>query len=145
MLLFIFEKIKEVEAKYVSSPVLTTSDPLTLQMRFMLDSHDDVLLLQKLHIYLRKFPMTERNRKFRESCHDQMMSVIESRIAPFEKLKGQPIIYNMAVSTEIFKLIHDEILKDAPQDLINDFNSHLLSFHEEMEIISEKASAKFKI
>lgn len=145
MLLFIFDKIKEIETKYASSPQLTTSDPLTLQMRFMLDSHDDVLMLQKMHIYLRRYPMTERNRKYRDNWHNHMMEIIEKRVAPYENLKNQPVVYNLAVSTAIFKLIHDEILKEAPQELINEFNSHLLSFHEEMEIISEKASEKYKI
>lgn len=145
MLLFLFEKINEIEAKYVNVPPITKSDPLTLQMRFMLDSHDDVLLLQKMHIYLRKYPMTKRSQKYRETLHEQMMTVIENRITPYEKLKEQPIVYNMAVSTEIFKLIHDEILKEIPKDLLNELNSHLLSFHEEMEIISEKASAKYKV
>lgn len=147
MLLFLFEKINKIEAKYVNLPPLTKSDPLTLQMRFMLDSHDhdDVLLLQKLHIYLRKYPMTKRNQKYRENWQEQMMTAIDNRIAPYEKLKEQAIVYNMAVSTEIFKFIHNEIIKDAPKDLLNEFNSHLLSFHEEMEIISEKASAKYSV
>lgn len=114
-------------------------------MRFMLDSHDDMLMLQKMHIYLRKYPMTERNRKYRDNWHNHMMEIIEKRVAPYENLKNQPVVYNLAVSTAIFKLIHDEILKEAPQELINEFNSHLLSFHEEMEIISEKASEKYKV
>ena len=141
MLLFVLDKIKEIEARYASSK----SDPLTLKMRFLLDSDNDVLMLQKLHIYLCKYPMTERSREYRENWHKQIMTLIEKRIAPYEKLKEQALVYNMAVSTEIFKLIHDEILKEVPQNLLDEFNSHLLSFHEEMEIISEKAVKKYKI
>ncbi len=89
--------------------------------------------------------MTERSREYRENWHKQIMTLIEKRIAPYEKLKEQALVYNMAVSTEIFKLIHDEILKEVPQNLLDEFNSHLLSFHEEMEIISEKAVKKYKI
>ncbi len=90
LLLFIFDKIKEIEGKYVSSPKITKSDPLTLQMRFMLDSDDGVLMLQKLHIYLRKYPMTEESRKYRENWHEQMMLIIEKKFLNMITLKAIP-------------------------------------------------------
>lgn len=81
MLSFLFDKIKEIELKYTNSPILTKADPLTLQMRFLLESNDDVLLLQKLHIYLRKYPMDEENKKYRDNWHLNMMEIIENRIS----------------------------------------------------------------
>ena len=84
MLSFLFDKIKEIEFKYADSPILTKADPLTLQMRFLLESNDDVLLLQKLHIYIRKYPMDEENKKYRDNWHLNMMEIIENRISKFE-------------------------------------------------------------
>ncbi len=51
----------------------------------------------------------------------------------------------MAISTEINKLIHNTLPEEMQEGLIEEFNNHLLSFHEEMEIILEKASEKYKI
>lgn len=145
MLSFLFDKIKEIELKYTNSPILTKADPLTLQMRFLLESNDDVLLLQKLHIYLRKYPMDEENKKYRDNWHLNMMEIIENRISKFENLKNNPKVYNLAVSTEIYKFVHDEVIKEYSQKLVSEFNAHLLSFYEEMEIISQKASEKFML
>lgn len=145
MLLFILEKIKIIETKYANSPRLTKSDPLTLQMRFMLESDNDVLMLQKSHIYLKKYPMTESNKKFRDTWHTEMMSLIDTRISSFESLKINPSLYNLAVSAEIHKITQDEFSEEMQQKLIDVFNGHLLSFHEELEIISEKAAEKYKI
>ena len=145
MLLFILDKIKIIESKYANAPHLTKSDPITLQMRFMLESNDDVLMLQKAHIYLKNYPMTEQNKAYRDNWHKQMMSLIDKRVSPYESLKGDPIAYKLAVSSEIYKLTHDEIQEDMQDGLVKEFNEHLLSFHEEMEIISEQASEKYKI
>jgi hypothetical protein len=145
MLLFILDKIKIIESKYANAPHLTKSDPMTLQMRFMLESNDDVLMLQKAHIYLKNYPMTVQNKAYRDNWHKQMMSLIDKRVSPYESLKGNPIAYKLAVSSEIYKLTHDEIQEDMQEGLVEEFNEHLLSFHEEMEIISEKASEKYKI
>lgn len=145
MLSFLFDKIKEIEFKYADSPILTKADPLTLQMRFLLESNDDVLLLQKLHIYIRKYPMDEENKKYRDNWHLNMMEIIENRISKFENIKNNPKVYNLAVSTEIYKFVHDEVIKEYSQKLVSEFNAHLLSFYEEMEIISQKASEKFML
>lgn len=145
MLLFILDKIKIIESKYANAPHLTKSDSLTLKMRFMLESSDDVLMLQKAHIYLNNYPMTEQNKAYRDNWHKQMMSLIDKRVSPYESLKGNPIAYKLAVSSAIYKLIHDEITEEMQEGLVEEFNEHLLSFHEEMEIISEKASEKYKI
>ena len=114
-------------------------------MRFMLDGDDDVLFLQKLYIYLRKYPMTEKARIYRENCHDKIMTLIEKRITQFENIKDQPLAYNMAISTEIFRIVHNELYETVTQSVLDEFNSHLLSFHEEMEIISDMALEKFRI
>lgn len=142
---FLFDKIKKIEFKYADSPILTKADPLTLQMRFLLESNDDALLLQKLHIYIRKYPMDEENKKYRDNWHLNMMEIIENRISKFENIKNNPKVYNLAVSTEIYKFVHDEVIKEYSQTLVNEFNAHLLSFYEEMEIISQKASEKFML
>lgn len=143
--LFLVDKIKEIEAKYVNAPIITKSSSEEIQMRFMLDGDDDVLFLQKLYIYLRKYPMTEKARIYRENCHDKIMTLIEKRIAQFENIKDQPLAYNMAISTEIFRIVHNELYETVTQSVLDEFNSHLLSFHEEMEIISNIALEKFRI
>lgn len=71
-------------------------------MRFMLESNDDVLMLQKAHIYLKNYPMTEQNRAYRDNWHKQMMSLIDNRVSPYESLKENPTSYKLAVSFEIY-------------------------------------------
>ena len=51
----------------------------------------------------------------------------------------------MAISTEIFRIVHNELYETVTQSVLDEFNSHLLSFHEEMEIISNIALEKFRI
>lgn len=145
LLLFVLSRVREIESKYARTTALTKTDPQTLAMRFMLESDDDVLMLQKMHIYLCKYPMTEQNKKYRDICHAKVLSIIENRIAPYENLKDSPTMYNMAVKTEIFKYVHDEIIEGVPQSVVEEFNEHLLSFYEEMEIISDKASEQYTI
>lgn len=145
MLLFILDKIELIESKYINTPPLTKSDSITLQMRFMLESNDDVLMLQKAHIYLKNYPMTEQNKAYRDNWHTQMMSLIDNRVSPYESLKENPNAYKLAVRFEIYKLTHDEIPKEMQDGLVEEFNEHLLSFYEEMEIISAKASEKYMI
>ena len=145
MLLFILDKITEIETKYVKNPPLTKSNPMTLTMRFALESDDDVLMLQKLHIYLYKYPLIEECKKYRDNWHTKIMSILEKRISVYKDLKGQPSAYNLAVSSEIYKLTHDEVPDEMKQGIIEEFNDHLLSFHEEMEIIGENASNKYMI
>lgn len=145
MLLFILDKITEIETKYVKNPPLTKSDPMTLTMRFALESDDDVLMLQKLHIYLYKYPLIEECKNYRDNWHTRIMSILEKRISVYKDLKGQPSAYNLAVSSEIYKLTHDEVPNEMKQGIIEEFNDHLLSFHEEMEIIAENASNKYMI
>lgn len=145
LLIFVLDKIKEIESKYKDEPSLSKSDPMTLSMRFMLDSNDDILMLQKMHIYLRKYPLTEQSKKYRDNWHRQVMSLIKNRISQYDNLKGNSSIYNMAVKTEIFKFIHDEMIENVPQNVLDEFNDHLLSFHEEMEIIQNKAIEACKL
>lgn len=47
MISFVLDKIKEIEKNHANEPSLTSTDPNTLIMRFMLDSHSEILLLQK--------------------------------------------------------------------------------------------------
>lgn len=68
-----------------------------------------------------------------------MISIITDRLTKYEELKNQPSIYNMCVSMEIHKFIYEEMLKDVPKNLLKEFNDHLLSFHEEMELIYKNA------
>lgn len=145
ILLFILDKIKEVETKNFSQVPLAESDPKTLSMMFMLESNDDVLMLQKMHIYLHGYPMTEQNRLYRENWHTHMMSIIEKRISQYDNIKNNPPIYNITITTEIYKITHDEIPDEMHQGLIDEFNDHLLSFHEEMEIISAHALKLYQI
>lgn len=49
------------------------------------------------------------------------------------------------MTIEIYKITHDEIPEEKQQGLIEEFNDHLLSFHEEMKIISAKASTLYRI
>lgn len=111
----------------------------------MLDSHSEILLLQKMHIYTKNFPLTAYNSKYRENWHNKMISIITDRLTKYEELKNQPSIYNMCVSMEIHKFIYEEMLKDVPKNLLKEFNDHLLSFHEEMELIYKNALKKFTI
>lgn len=145
ILLFVLDKIKEVETKNFSQVPLAESDPKALSMMFMLESNDDVLMLQKMHIYLHGYPMTEQNRLYRENWHTQMMSIIEKRISQYDNIKTIPSIYNMAITTEIYKITHNEISEEMQQGLVDEFNDHLLSFHEEMEIISVRALKLYQI
>lgn len=89
--------------------------------------------------------MDEENKKYRDNWHLNMMEIIENRISKFENIKTNPKVYNLAVSTEIYKFVHDEVIKEYSQKLVSEFNAHLLSFYEEMEIISQKASEKFML
>lgn len=116
MISFVLDKIKEIEKNHANEPSLTSTDPNTLIMRFMLDSHSEILLLQKMHIYTKNFPLTAYNSKYRENWHNKMISIITDRLTKYEELKNQPSIYNMCVSMEIHKFIYEEMLKDVPKN-----------------------------
>ncbi len=89
--------------------------------------------------------MTEQNKQYRDKWHVEVLSIIERRLTQYEKLKISPGVYNMAIKTEIFKFVHEELIEEVPRGVVDEFNLHLLSFHEEMEILSEIALEKFCI
>lgn len=153
---WILEKVEEIEQKYAHLPSRSTQDFQTLFMYFKMESSDEVLSIKKTHIYKKKYPMTDENKKYVSLIENIMDSYFEHFIRPFasnpENHKN-PDLFNLLLSSQVWmysdKLINkDEDVKDVfviDNGLIEECNSHNVSIYAELYLAGERIKNKYKI
>ncbi len=146
---WILEKVEEIERKYSYLPPRSKKDPQTLLIQFRLEGSNEFGIHRKMHIYLKKYPLTKRNRDYVKIIEDMLDGYLESQIKPYannEKNKDNSTLFNLALSSLAY-MSCDKLKKeiDDLDALIKECNDHDVSFYAELDLASDRIVSKYSI
>ena len=144
----ILEAMKRIEDSRTWDEPLTDEAPDSLLLKFTLESEDEFLILEKLHIYHKKFPRPAIYSTFLWDIEKKLDQVISNGIKPIienSELKKNPIEYNLAIDT-CLTAIEDRIksIKNLPE-AIESCNKYYISFYVELDLAIKRAAKRFRI
>ena len=143
---WMMEKAQEIERKYSHMPPRSKNDPMTLFMQFSLEDDNEFSILRKAHIYLKKYPMTTKNKeyvKLVEKLFDRDIDAYLQPLAANEENKEDASLFNAAIGMQAF--MTGEEIKKKYKDMIEECNRHDVSFYAEIDLAIERAKAKYSI
>lgn len=144
---WILEAIEE-EENQKKNPPISDKSPEELLMIFALESDDDVLMLQKLHIYHKGYSRGVMNYLFIKDMEKKFDKVIAQGLTPFlnnGEIKNDKNIFNISLNTHL-ALIEDSIKKmDNLEIVIAEYNKRMISFYVELDLAINRARTKYRI
>lgn len=144
---WILEAIEEEESEKNNQP-LSDKSPEELLMMFALESEDEILMLQKLHIYHKGYSRGAMNFLFIRDMEEKFDKVIDQSLKPFldnVEIKNDKNIFNLSLETNL-SLIEDSIKgMDNLGSVIAEYNKRMISFYVELDMAINRARTKYRI
>ena len=138
-------QIEETQNKYKA---LSDKSPKELAMMFSLESDDDLLMLQKLHVYHKGYPRESIHYIFIWDIEKRLDKAIKAGLKPFLESEG---IRNDKDSFNLALEMHLSLIKDSLENtnnlesLIKDCNKHMVSFYVELDLALNRARKNYKL
>lgn len=143
---WIVEAIEEEESESERQP-LSDKSPEELLMMFALEGEDEVLMLQKLHIYHKGYPRSAPKYFLIRDIEKKFDSIIDQSLKPLlenEEIKNDKNIFNLSLETHL-SLIEDTFKTiDNLESVINEYNTNMVSFYVELDLAINRARTKYK-
>jgi len=144
---WILEAIKKEENDENCQP-LSDKSPEELLMLFTLESDDEVLTLQKLHIYHKGYHRGVNEFFFIRNMEEKFNNVIDQSLKPLlnnEEIKSDKKVFNLSLENNL-TMIEESIKNiDNLEDLIAEYNKHMISFYVELDMAIKRARIKYKM
>lgn len=144
---WILEAINEEEYDENCQP-LSDKSPEELLMLFTLESDDEVLTLQKLHIYHKGYHRSVNEYFFIRNMEEKFNKVIDQSLKPLlnnEEIKSDKNVFNLSLEMNL-TMIEESIKNiDNLESLITECNKHMISFYVELDMAIKRAIIKYKM
>lgn len=144
---WVLEAIEEEESKNNIQP-LSDKSPEELLMMFALESEDEILMLQKLHIYHKGYSRGVMNNFYIRDMEEKFDNVIAQSLKPFlnnAEIKSDKNIFNLSLEKNL-SLIEDSIKEmDNLGSVIAEYNKRMISFYVELDMAIKRARTKYRI
>ena len=143
------ELIEEEEKLHAEDEPITDESPSTLLMKFSLESDDEVLILQKFHLYHKKYPWNGVSLfLYRRNVENDLDKIVENGLKPIienQDLKKDTSKYNLAIDLHL-TLIEDAVKEmDGLTKYIEECNKQYISFYVELDLAIKRAKQKYKL
>ena len=138
---------EEKERQAWDKPI-TQENPTTLLMKFALEGEDEILHLQKLHIYHNCYPRDPFSTTFLWNVEKNFDTIIEKGLQPImanPSLKNDKVKFNLAIDMQL-DLIADSIKNmENLNNVIETYNKQYISFYVELDLALKRAREKNKL
>ena len=137
---------EEKERQAWDKPI-TQDSPTVLLMKFELEGEDEILHLQKLHIYHNCYPRDPFSTTFLWNVQKNFDTVIDKGLQPIlvdTSLRIDKVKYNMAIDMQL-GMIAESIKNMDNHDVIESYNKQYISFYVELDLALKRAEEKYKL